>query len=241
MALPSNPQHGSVGTLNGSDYVYDSDKSQWLITFTDKDKILQDNIDSDILFVKGLITAGAQSAGFPVGSVVPFAKSGLPQGFMLADGSEFNSSLYPQLFDYLGSSTLPDYSNRAFGYKVYDLNDSENYDEVVLAIAAYNGAGITTDSDIIAAQVEQQVSELTARITELEDDLTQAISDRVFTDNQLSARIDNNDSDIALNGRFYVQSTAPSGGPNSGWVNTNTMKLNIWDVTSDTWIEVITT
>jgi len=206
---------------------------------------LDADLDSDIIFVRSLFNMGAQSAGFPVGSVVPFAVSNLPQGFLLADGSVFNTTLYPELETYLGGNVLPDYTGRSLYYKTTDYSfnqdygtdsDSEgptvlivqpDYDEVVFGIAGYNGAGITTDSDVINAVVEQQTSDLqneintlkadrdsdTLVIQSLREDLDQAVSDRVFTDNQLSARLDGHDSDLQTKGRFYVQSTPPSGGP----------------------------
>ena len=248
MALPSSPSHGDIGVWNGNNFVFDSDESRWTITRTDRELAIEQDLDSDVLYLRGLINGSSPSSGFPVGSVLQFSKSNLPNGFLLADGSVFNTSLYPELFEFLGSDVLPDYSNRTLSFKVYDLNDSENYDEVVFGIAGFSGAGLTSDSEIIATLVAQRTTDLDsdiavlqARVTELEGDLAQAVADRVFTDNQLSARLDGHDSDIALRGRFYVQSTAPSGGPNSGWVNTTNMKLNVWDETSDAWVEVVTT
>lgn len=255
MSLPSAPNHNDTGTLNGSDYQFDSDLQAWLLKRTATDKAIESAIDSDITFVRSLFNMGAQSAGFPVGSVVPFAASNLPQGFLLADGSAFNTTLYPQLEDYLGSDVLPDYTSRSLYFKEVDFTDETVYDEVVFGIAGYNGAGITTDSDLIATQVAAQTSDLQVEINtlksdrdsdsvviqELREDLDQAISDRVFTDNQISARIDGHDSDINTKGRFFVQSTPPSGGPNSGWVNTTNMRLNVWDESSDTWVEVTLT
>lgn len=269
MALPSSPANGQIAVHAGTEFIFDSDISAWVVNKT----VTQQNLDSDIIFVRSLFNAGAQSAGFPVGSVVPFAVSNLPQGFLLADGSAFNTTLYPDLEDYLGSNILPNYTNRALYYKEVDYSfgqdygadsDSEgptvpivepNYDEVVFAIAGYNGAGITTDSDIINTVVVQQTTDLqnqidilkadrdsdTIVIQSLREDLDQAIADRVFTDNSLSARIDGHDSDLETKGRFYVQSTAPSGGPNSGWVNTTNMRLHVWDENVSTWIEVTLT
>ena len=225
MTLPSTPNHNDTGTLNGNDYQFDSDLQAWLLKRTATDKALESSLDSDITFVRTLITAGAQSAGFPVGSVVPFAINNLPQGFLLADGSTFNNTLYPELETYLGGNTLPDYTNRSLYFKVVDYLDETVYDEVVFGIAGYNGAGITTDSDLISSLVAVQVADLQAEINTLEADLDQAIADRVFTDNALTARIDEHDSDLDNKGRFYVQATPPSGGPNSGWVNTTNMNI----------------
>jgi hypothetical protein len=246
MALPSNPQHGSVGTLNGSDYVFDSDRNGWVVTFTDKDKILQANIDSEVIQMKSMFYAGAQSAGYPVGSIIPFAHGNLPSGFLLANGTQFNTVQYPQLFEYLGSEYLPDFSNRDFGFKVYDQEqDHINYTEVSFGIAAYNGAGLNTDSELMFGVVQEYIisadsdnNVLRQRIQTLEEDLAQAVADRVFTDNQLTTRLNDHDSDLNNTGRFYVQATPPSGGPNSGWVNTTNMRLHVWDETADVWVEV---
>ena len=255
MALPASPVHGQIATLTGTEYQFDSDISAWVVSRS----IDQRNLDSDILDVRALFNAGAQSAGFPVGAVVPFAKGNLPSGFLLADGTVFNTTLYPELQTYLGSNVLPNYTNRTLYYKTVDYSfgqdygtdsDSEgptvlivepDYDEVVFGIAGYDGAGLTTDSDVINAVVEQQTADLQSQINTLEEDLAQAIADRVFTDNQLTARLNGHDSDISLRGRFYVQSTPPSGGPNSGWVNTTNMRLSVWDESSDTWVEVTLT
>ena len=249
MALPSNPAQGDLGTLNGSNYVYDSDNQRWLLTNTNRELTLEAQLDSDVSVLRSLLFDTAASAGFPVGSVVAFAVGGsLPTGFLLADGSSFSKSTYPELFAFLDSEVLPNYTNRTFGYKTYDQEDSNIYPEVVFGIAAYNGAGLISDSDLLRNAVQTYVSDfdsdilvLQNRVTELEGDLAQAVADRVYTDNLLSARLDAHDSDIALKGRFYVQATAPSGGPNSGWVNTTTMRLNVWDETASTWIEVALT
>lgn len=260
MSLPSAPNHNDLGTLNGNEYQFDSDLNAWLLKRTASDKVIQDNLDSDVLHLRSFFYQGAQSSGYPVGCVVAFAVSNLPEGFILADGSTFNQTLYPDLYEYLGNSNiLPDYTNRTLSYKIFDygaVSDSDNnygsdttdYSEVYFGIAAYNGAGFISDSELIQSVLQLQladrdsdISALQSRVTELEGDLTQAIADRVYTDNQLSARLDAHDSDIALRGRFYVQATAPSGGPNSGWVNTNNMRLHIWSEEASAWTEVVTT
>ena len=251
MALPSSPVHGQIAVYAGSEFIFDSDIRAWTVSKS----ATQQNLDSDILDVRVLFTAGAQSAGFPVGAVVPFTINNLPAGFVLADGSTFNTTLYPELYDYFGTDVLPDYTNRVFGFKAYDYNDERSNSDVVFGIAGYNGAGVVYDSDIINAVVEQQTANLqdqintlksdrdsdTIVIQSLREDLSQAVADRVFTDNNLSARLDGHDSDLETRGRFYVQSTPPSGGPNSGWVNTTNMRLHVWDESVATWIEVTLT
>jgi microcystin-dependent protein len=44
----------------------------------------------------------------PVGTIVAIYGTNVQQGWLLCNGSTFNTSQYPQLFTYLGSSTLPD-------------------------------------------------------------------------------------------------------------------------------------
>ena len=225
------------------------------------DQAILADLDSEVNLFRAFQFAGAQSAGFPVGSIIPYANGSMGQGFILADGSTFNALVYPELAAYLGGNVLPDYTGRQLGYKEYNWPQSFDSDsdfssyEVVFGIAAYNGAGLFTDSDLInnilgvmTAEYDSEIivlknrnTQLEARATELEGDLAQAIADRVFTDNQLSARLNDHDSDIALRGRFYVQPTPPSGGPNSGWVNTNNMRLHVWDETTSVWTEVALT
>ena len=247
MSFPSTPSHGDTAYLNSHLFEFDSDLNRWLLLRSANEETIYNDIDSEVDNLRSLIYQNASSAGHPVGSVMAFSAANMPAGFLYADGSTFNELIYPQLYEFLGNSNvLPNLTNRTLGFKTLDQNDSETYPDVFFGIAGYNGAGVTYDSELISSIMQQSLADrdsdigvLQSRVTELEGDLTQAISDRVFTDNQLSARIDNNDSDIALKGRFYVQATAPSGGPNSGWVNTTNMKLHIWD--SDTWVEVVTT
>ena len=106
-----------------------------------------------------------------------------------------------------------------------DLTDVD-----VLSVLPKNGDLLVWDSDY----------GVFAPSNSIQENLDQAISDRVYTDNLLSGRIDDLDSDLNARGSFYVQSTQPVGSPNSGWVNTNNMRLHIWDVNSENWIEVIT-
>ena len=247
MSFPSIPSNGDTAYLNNHLFEFDSDLNRWLLLRSASDEIIYNDIDSEVDNLKSLIFQNASSAGHPVGSVMAFSSANMPAGFLYADGSTFNELIYPQLYEFLGNSNvLPNLVNRTLAFKVLDQMDSEIYPDVHFGVAGYDGAGVTYDSDLISSIMQQsladrdsEINSLKSRVTELEGDLAQAISDRVYTDNQLSSRIDDNDSDIAQKGRFYVQSTAPSGGPNSGWVNTTNMKLHVWD--NDTWIEVVTT
>lgn len=248
MSFPSSPHKGQRATKNGNVFSFDSDLNRWLSIRSAEDDILYSDIDSEINALRVLIYNNAASAGHPVGTVMVFADANMPPGFLYADGSVFNESLYPQLYDFLGSNELPDFTNRTLGFSIYDQEDLTEYADVYFGVAGYDGAGVTYDSELIRSLLltelgsrDAQIIALQTRVSDLEDDLAQAISDRVYTDNILSARLNGHDSDLDTKGRFYVQSTAPSGGPNSGWVNTNTMRLHIWDQAASVWTEVATT
>ena len=48
-------------------------------------------------------------AGAPVGSFVYMYKKSSPSGYLFCDGSTFDETKYPALYQYLGSNVLPDY------------------------------------------------------------------------------------------------------------------------------------
>lgn len=48
-------------------------------------------------------------AGAPVGSFVYMYKKSSPSGYLYCDGSTFDQTKYPALYQYLGSNVLPDY------------------------------------------------------------------------------------------------------------------------------------
>lgn len=248
MSFPSLPIHGQFATVNNNRYQYDSDLNRWQLIKSSKQDALYSAIDSEVNILKSLIFQNASSAGHPVGSVMAFASADMPAGFLYADGTRFNTTVYPQLYEFLGTDILPNLTNRDLGFRIYDQNDETDQAVLYFGIAGFDGAGVSYDSDLIATFVDLAIADrdsdinaLKNRVTELEDDLAQAVADRVYTDNTLTARLDGHDSDIALRGRFYVQANAPSGGPNSGWVNTNTMRLHVWDESASTWIEVALT
>ena len=53
----------------------------------------------------------------PVGSILPFGGSAAPNGFLLCDGTEYNSSTYPALFNVIGTA----YGGSGTTFKVPDL------------------------------------------------------------------------------------------------------------------------
>lgn len=122
------------------------------------------------------------------------------------------------------SAELNDLTDVSYTQNTLEQNDVLGWDSDSQSFKSYN--------------LQNTVTILENRIAELEGDLAQAVSDRVYTDNTLSARITDNDSDISTSGKFYVQATPPTGGPHSGWVNTTNMKLNVWDTGSEVWTEI---
>jgi hypothetical protein len=124
------------------------------------------------------------------------------------------------------NSELNNLDDVNYDFSILEQNDVLGWDSETQTFKSYN--------------VQAYVKTLENRITELEGDLAQAIADRVYTDNLLSSKISDNDSDISNSGRFFVQAEEPSGGPNSGWVNTTNMKLHVWDQNQNTWVQVVT-
>lgn len=53
----------------------------------------------------------------PIGSILPFGGSAAPDGFLLCDGTEYNSSTYPALFNVIGTA----YGGSGTTFKVPDL------------------------------------------------------------------------------------------------------------------------
>lgn len=145
----------------------------------------------------------------------------------------------------------------------YDASQNENSgldagDKVVISYNYGTTAALTTDlnnlddvdlqtsapvnGDVLAWDSDSSTFKPSDRLTAAEEDIAQAVSDRIYTDSVLAARIDDLDSDVASQtGNFYVQATAPEGTANSGWVNTSDLKLYIWDVTNEVWIQTTLT
>ena len=47
----------------------------------------------------------------PVGAILPFPKEPLPVGFLKLDGSRFDKDVYKDLFEFLGTDVLPNFTN----------------------------------------------------------------------------------------------------------------------------------
>ncbi len=63
----------------------------------------------------GTVAAGDDprlGQGVPVGFIGDFPINDIPLGWLVADGSTFNEELYSDLYAYLGTNVLPDYTDR---------------------------------------------------------------------------------------------------------------------------------
>lgn len=59
----------------------------------------------------------------PIGTILPFYSTSVPNNYLLCDGSNFNSDDYPELYALLGSTTLPDLRGQFLvGYKSTDTD-----------------------------------------------------------------------------------------------------------------------
>lgn len=76
-----------------------------------KDNIVHDakNADKDKVVSQFGLNQVAKNA-IPVGAIVAFPKGKLTTGFLKLDGSTFDKVVHPDLFSFLGSNVLPNYS-----------------------------------------------------------------------------------------------------------------------------------
>ena len=90
----------------------DSDRlTNFIHDYVERDSDIElkfDQHDSDIAYLYQHTVNSVGNTGFPVGSIVQFATTTMPVGFTVCDGSTFNATTYPDLFQVLGSNVLPD-------------------------------------------------------------------------------------------------------------------------------------
>lgn len=79
-------------------------------------------------------------AGAPVGSLISMYKKSNPSGYLYCDGSTFDETAYPALYQYLGSNVLPDY--REFALVGAEENTTDVYN------ASTNPNGTIHDHDV---------------------------------------------------------------------------------------------
>lgn len=104
--------------------------------------------------------------GMPLGAVVILANNTiLPDGYLLCDGSTFDETVYPALYAYLGTDTLPVYQTSSGDYKAIkatpagsgDISDvgalirKANPDWIVLNASVTSGYEIPGLLDAISA------------------------------------------------------------------------------------------
>lgn len=80
--------------------------------------------------------------GAPVGSYLYLEKKSNPQGYLYCDGSTFDETVYPALYQYLGTNVLPDW--REFSAVGAEQNTTNVYD------AQTNPNGVIHDHDVFA-------------------------------------------------------------------------------------------
>ena len=78
--------------------------------------------------------------GAPVGSYLYLEKKSNPQGYLYCDGSTFDETAYPALYQYLGTNVLPDW--REFSAVGAEQNTTNVYD------AQTNPNGVIHDHDV---------------------------------------------------------------------------------------------
>lgn len=78
--------------------------------------------------------------GAPVGSLISMYKKSSPSGYLYCDGSTFDETAYPALYQYLGSNVLPDY--REFALVGAEENTTDVYN------ASTNPNGTIHDHDV---------------------------------------------------------------------------------------------
>lgn len=78
--------------------------------------------------------------GAPVGSYLMLEKKSNPQGYLYCDGSTFDETVYPALYQYLGTNVLPDW--REFSAVGAEQNTTNVYD------AQTNPNGVIHDHDV---------------------------------------------------------------------------------------------
>lgn len=69
-------------------------------------------LDANVAADMADLWAEIQKRGIPVGMIADFPIEKIPLGWLIADGATFNPSLHPDLYTYLGTNVLPNYTDR---------------------------------------------------------------------------------------------------------------------------------
>lgn len=79
----------------------------------------------------------------PVGSIVAHAGSATPTGWLLCNGGSFSSAVYPALFAVLGSTTLPNLTNRFLKGSTTAGSTGGSRTITVANLPSHNHGGVT--------------------------------------------------------------------------------------------------
>jgi hypothetical protein len=99
--------------------------------------------------------------GAPVGSYLMLEKKSNPQGYLYCDGSTFDSTAYPALYQYLGSNVLPDF--REFSPVGAEQNTTNVYDASTNPNGTIHDHDVYTEGESKDDQVQEHFHEQTIR------------------------------------------------------------------------------
>ncbi|MEM8526919.1 MAG: tail fiber protein [Bacteroidota bacterium] len=101
----------------------ESDQTVNLASIDTDDQSL--SLNGNVLNIDGGTGVDLTSLLVPIGTIQMWTTETAPSGWLLCDGSTFNTSTYPDLNSVLGGNTLPDFRGR-FPLGQYSNNDSQN-------------------------------------------------------------------------------------------------------------------
>jgi hypothetical protein len=79
------------------------------------------------------VLSGANSSGLPIGTIIPIYSVKVPVGFLPCDGSQYDTTQYPELYLLLGSDRLPDLRESTLvGIGASDRTDIAEHDVYTL-------------------------------------------------------------------------------------------------------------
>jgi len=81
------------------------------LVLDDIDPMLRDSVWLNLQKIQDYVNL-LKDATNPTGSVIGLETATVPSGYLLADGSAFSGTTYPDLATYLGGTTLPDYRGK---------------------------------------------------------------------------------------------------------------------------------
>lgn len=81
------------------------------LVFDEIDPMLRDSVQLNLQKIQDYVNLLAQSVN-PTGTIIGLESATAPPGYLLANGSTFVASTYPDLNSYLGGNTLPDYRGK---------------------------------------------------------------------------------------------------------------------------------